>query len=315
MSKRLNIQELIARAQKVHGDKYDYSLVENEGLFVKNKIMCKKCGNIFEMPFNNHINQKQGCKYCSHRSYVYTTEEFIKKARKLHGDKYDYSKVKYINKYTNVCIICPEHGEFWQKPDKHINARQGCPKCAKNYKLDTDSFIEKAKEIHGDEYDYSKVNYLGNEEKICIICKEHGEFWQTPHSHLRGSGCPSCHEENNLNEMRLFKFLNDNLKTEVVCQYKADWLKGQSIDIFIPELNIGVEYQGIQHFKPVNFFGGIKKFEYTKEKDKEKYEKCLEHGVKLLYFSREKNIPNDYLNTIYSNNNDILEEIKKYDIN
>lgn len=312
MSKRLTIQELIVRAKEVHGDKYDYSLVENEGLFVKNKIICKKCGNVFEMPFNNHINQKQGCKFCKHRSYKYSTDEWVDKAKKIHGDKYDYSKVNYINKNTKICIICPKHGEFWITPDKHVNSKQGCPKCAKNYKLDTDSFVKKARLVHGEFYNYDKCLYKDTETKVCIVCPEHGEFWQTPHGHLSGHGCPMCHEEKNINEIKLFNFLKDNINEEIISQYKEDWLSGQTLDIYIPSKKIGIEYQGIQHFKPVKYFGGIKKYEYTRQKDKEKFEKCKTNDVKLFYFSAEKELPNEYLDTIYSNNNELLKEIEKY---
>ena len=312
MSKRLTIQELIVRAKEVHGDKYDYSLVENEGLFVKNKIICKKCGNVFEMPFNNHINQKQGCKFCKHRSYKYSTDEWVDKAKKIHGDKYDYSKVNYINKNTKICIICPKHGEFWITPDKHVNSKQGCPKCAKNYKLDTDSFVKKARLVHGEFYNYDKCLYKDTETKVCIVCPEHGEFWQTPHGHLSGHGCPMCHEEKNINEIKLFNFLKDNINEEIISQYKEDWLSGQTLDIYIPSKKIGIEYQGIQHFKPIKYFGGIKKYEYTRQKDKEKFDKCKANDVKLFYFSVEKELPNEYLDTIYSNNNELLKEIEKY---
>ena len=313
MSKRLTIQELISRAQEVHGDKYDYSLVENEGLFVKNKIICKKCGNVFEMSFNNHVNQKQGCKLCSHRSYSYSTDEWVSKAKEIHRDKYDYSKVAYKNKNTKVCIICQEHGEFWMTPDKHVNSKQGCPKCAKNHKLDTDSFINKARLVHGNYYDYSKSVYKDTETKVCIICPIHGEFWQTPHGHLCGQGCPKCNEEKNVNEIKLLNYITNNINHKVISQYKCDWLGEQSIDIFIPDINVGIEYQGIQHFKPVKYFGGIKKYEYMVSKDKEKFEKCKKNGIKLFYFSSERHLPNDYIDYIYSNNNKLLEEIKKYD--
>ena len=119
----------------------------------------------------------------------FSNEEFIKKAREIHGDKYDYSKVNYIGAFNKVCIICPEHGEFWQLPIVHLKGC-GCKKCS--HTLGVDAFITKAKEIHGDKYDYSKVEYNGYNEKICIICPEHGEFWQTPHNHLSGSGCQKC---------------------------------------------------------------------------------------------------------------------------
>ena len=127
----------------------------------------------------------------SRRTREMTTEEFIQKAKAIHGDKYDYSKVEYTHNKTEVCIICPEHGEFWQKPKNHLSG-YGCPICSGRKKMRTIDFIKRAKQVHGDKYDYSKVNYNGNTEKICIICPDHGEFWQRAGSHLRGFGCPKC---------------------------------------------------------------------------------------------------------------------------
>ena len=121
-----------------------------------------------------------------------TNSEFIAKARKIHNEKYDYSKVEYINNRTKVCIICPIHGEFWQTPNAHLNG-QDCPKCKGKIKLTLEKFIEKAKKVHGDKYDYSKVEYINNHTKVCIICPIHGEFWQTPQHHLKGVGCPKCY--------------------------------------------------------------------------------------------------------------------------
>ena len=128
-----------------------------------------------------------------------TNEKFVKKAKEVHGDKYDYSKVEYINRNTKVCIICPIHGEFWQTPDNHLKG-QKCPLCANiirgnTFRSHKDDFIKKAKEVHGDKYDYSKVNYINNRTKVCIICPKHGEFWQVPYSHLKGFGCKLCNGE------------------------------------------------------------------------------------------------------------------------
>ena len=120
-----------------------------------------------------------------------TTEEFIARAKAVHGDKYDYSKVEYVDSKTKVCIICPEHGEFWQKPKNHLSG-YGCPICSGRKKMRTIDFIKRAKQVHGDKYDYSKTEYKGNTEKISIICPEHGEFWQRSGNHLRGVGCPKC---------------------------------------------------------------------------------------------------------------------------
>ena len=120
-----------------------------------------------------------------------TTEEFIKKAREVHGDKYDYSKVEYVGSESKVCIVCPEHGEFWQAPHTHLRGG-GCPICVGRAKMRTSDFIKRAKSIHGNKYDYSKAEYKGVFDKVCIICPDHGDFWQSAHSHLNGNGCPQC---------------------------------------------------------------------------------------------------------------------------
>lgn len=125
-----------------------------------------------------------------------TTEKFIEKAKITHGDKYDYSRVEYLNNHAKVCIICPEHGEFWQNPNNHIKGSE-CPMCGKEkrnsaIRLTTEKFIERAKKIHGNRYDYSNVDYKGCFEKVKIICPEHGEFLQIPNDHISGCGCPKC---------------------------------------------------------------------------------------------------------------------------
>jgi predicted nucleic acid-binding Zn-ribbon protein len=125
-----------------------------------------------------------------------TKEEFIEKARKIHGNFYDYSKVDYINNKTKVTIICPIHGKFEQSPNNHLKG-QGCPKCgiqknALSRTLTAKEFVEKAKEVHQNKYDYSKVDYINNHTKVEIICPIHGSFWQQPKNHLVGKGCPKC---------------------------------------------------------------------------------------------------------------------------
>ena len=185
-------EEFICEARKIHGDKYDYSKVAE----FKNKkdkicIVCPEHGEFWQMA-NEHL-KGHGCSACCGLKKL-TTEQFIEKARKVHGNKYDYSKVEYKNNHTKVCIICPEHGEFWQVPNAHLSGC-GCKKCAGNEKYTTIEFIERARRIHGDKYDYTKVEYSGANKKVCIICPEHGIFWQKPSSHLLGCGCPKCGNE------------------------------------------------------------------------------------------------------------------------
>ena len=126
-------------------------------------------------------------------------ETFLEKAINIHGDKYDYSEVKYRGSKTKVCIICPKHGEFWQTPNNHLRGK-GCRKCGLNQvslkrRKTNEEFIENAKEIHGDKYDYSKVLYTNSYTKVCIVCPKHGDFQQTPHEHLKGQGCPECKKD------------------------------------------------------------------------------------------------------------------------
>jgi hypothetical protein len=178
----------IEQAKKVHNNKYDYSKVEYKNIHTKVCIICPDHGEFYQTP-GSHL-RGVGCPKCSSTSKL-TTEKFIEKAREVHGDKYDYSKVEYKNVRDKVCIICPEHGEFYQTPNTHFRGN-GCSECSGKAKLTTKKFIEKAREVHNNKYDYSKVEYKSNTTKVCIICPEHGEFYQTPNTHLRGSGCPRC---------------------------------------------------------------------------------------------------------------------------
>jgi predicted nucleic acid-binding Zn-ribbon protein len=172
-------------------------------------IICLEHGEFWQTP-SDHLSGR-GCPKCGGR-LVNNTEEFIQKAKEVHGDKYDYSKVEYVNSHAKVCIICPEHGEFWQSPNNHLNGK-GCPKCINpNHGLTTEEFIQKAREVHGDKYDYSKVEYKGGLTKVCIICPKHGEFWQIAREHLRGQGCPIC----NVGYTKKYKF---NLLEEFESDY------------------------------------------------------------------------------------------------
>lgn len=148
-----------------------------------------------------------------------TIEEFTRRAREIHGDCYDYSKVEYKGNKVKVCIICPIHGEFWQKPNDHLMGH-GCPECSGKNQKDTERFIQDARKVHGDRYDYSKVDYKNSKTKICIICPIHGEFWQSPNVHLKGSGCRKCYAELR-KKLRYGVGINDMIGQEKTRLYKA----------------------------------------------------------------------------------------------
>ena len=159
----------------------------------------KKHG-MFEQRPDDHINKKCGCNTCgctiTCEKTSLTTDEFIKKATQVHGDRFDYSLVDYKTSQKKVKIICKLHGVFEQKPNNHLNGSI-CFKCGLKNRSDKrrdtlDLFLNKAKSIHCDKYDYSEVNYLGSQINIKITCPEHGYFLQSPNHHLRGVGCPGC---------------------------------------------------------------------------------------------------------------------------
>lgn len=290
MKERLNKNTFIQRAREIHGDKYDYSQTE----YIKAKelvtIICPKHG-IFKQRPQDHVLKACGCPKCKGEKVIavhsYTKEKFIELANNKHNFKYDYSQINYINYSTDIKIICPIHGEFQQIPRNHILGT-GCPKCgreqankAESYNLN--NFIEKANKIHFDKYNYSKVEYINSQTKVCIICPEHGEFWQTPANHLQGQGCPKCKL---VGQTRLYNKLKEIfLNLDII--FEADktiipWIDNQRIDIYIPSINLAIEYMGPQHYKEIPYFKNGSSLEKTQERDARKRQKCLENKCTLV---------------------------------
>lgn len=190
MSRRLTKQEFVDRCNKIHVGIFDYTFSEYINNSTKVDIICRKHG-IFKQTPTNHF-AGQGCPSCGGTKKLNTTE-FIKKAKNVHNNQYDYSESNYITAHIDVKIICNEHGVFNQTPANHLSGK-GCPSCVGLKRLNKELFIEKAKKTHGENYKYSKVVYKGNKIKVLILCDIHGDFNQTPDSHMRGVGCPSCAE-------------------------------------------------------------------------------------------------------------------------
>lgn len=287
--KKLTKKEFIERAKKIHGNKYDYSKVKYIDYETPVTIICPIHGEFQQTP-NSHLHS-YGCPKCGRKNInadrKLTTEEFIKKAKEVHGDKYDYSKVEYKTNKTPVTIICPIHGEFKQRPANHLSGN-GCKKCAvEESRLSKEIFITRSRLIHGYKYDYSKVRYVDSATKICIICPKHGEFWQIPTDHLDGHGCPFCNERKLEKETREF-LTKQNINFEF--QKHFDWLGRQSLDFYLPDYNIAIECQGSQHFEPNEFFGGEKSFNEQVERDKRKKNLCEQHNLSLIYVNFDENV-------------------------
>jgi len=287
--RKTGLKKFIKQSKKIHGDKFDYSKVEYINSRTNVTIICKIHGEFYPRP-GNHINSKSGCPKCSiikqHEKQKKTLNEFITQSKEVHGDTYDYSNVEYVDNKTNVKIICKLHGEFYPTPNGHLRGT-GCPKCSiikqhEKQKKTLNEFITQSKEVHGDTYDYSNVEYVDTKTNVKIICKLHGEFYPTPNNHLRGSGCPVC--KSSKGEKEIIKLLK-KYKINYLTQYSFDDLKLKGklrCDFYLPEKNVVIEYNGEQHYKPNEFYGGKKGFELTQKRDKLKKEYCLNNGIDFL---------------------------------
>lgn len=187
--KRIDKVEFCNRSNLLHKNKYDYSLVEYKNNRTKIKIVCKEHG-VFEQVPESHM-RGFGCSKCS-GNYNYTNEEYVSKLKFIFGDRYEYDKVDYQSQSKKVIIRCKEHGEF-DKFTQVLLKGSGCSKCeTKNYKIDTNIFIERATKKHGNLYDYSLIEYINDRSPVKIKCNEHGIFEQVASIHLSGHGCIKC---------------------------------------------------------------------------------------------------------------------------
>lgn len=256
-------QKYIEKAKKVHGNIYDYSKVNFLNTTKKVEIICSTHGSFWQGLYD-HTAKNTKCPKCSHDNTRLSQADFINKSRLLYGDKYDYNKVKYITNISMVTITCKKHGDFIQRAGSHL-AGSECKICKRlEQRRTTEEFIKNAKLIHGDKYNYSKVNYQGNKKHVEIICIKHGSFWQKPNAHLSSSsGCIFCSESKGelLIENILKKYSINHIREYRVLPYKYRY------DFYLPELNIFIEFNGYQHYSPIDFFGGKEALQKTKDND------------------------------------------------
>jgi len=288
-------EDFIIDAKKIHGDKYDYSLVDYKNCKERIKIICSIHGD-FEQTPDGHLTGR-GCFKCS-GTIKRTKNEFIEKDRMIYGDKYDYSLVEYKNNTTKVKIICSKHNIFEQIPKNHLNGHE-CPYCYGNNKKTTEEFINESKKINNDKYNYSLTEYNGSNKKIKLICNEHKIIFKiNPHNHLfQKYSCPICKgritrlnkikiiSENKLNGHQLMPAFNKNAcyifdeickKENIHIQhamnggeyyipYLGYWLDGYDV-----ENNVAYEYDEHHHFEN----DALKEKDIIRQKEIENYLKC-----------------------------------------
>lgn len=306
MGKKLTQQEVIKQLQKIHNNKYDYSLVEYKNDSEKIKIICKEHG-VFEQQVACHKRQKQGCPKCGRiqigKKQQITREQFIDKIEKIFGkNKFDYSKLEYKGAHIDISLICKNCNNIESKPPTVWYKGYGCLKCQirrPNPKLITkEQFLEKVIKIHNGKYDYSNINFIDLHSKIEIICNKHGSFSQSPEVHLYGkSGCPRCKTSKGEEEIAIW-LNNKNIKFIYQYQVKIN-NSNHYFDFYLPKHNIIIEFNGLQHYKPIKFFGGEEGFENLKLRDKTKEKYCFDNKINFHIINyKEKDNINIILNKL-----------------
>jgi hypothetical protein len=286
--KKSTKEEFIKKANNIHNNKYDYSLVHYKNSATKIKIICPEHGIFVQSP-NNHINKKQGCPKCIGRNK--TVFEITNDLNKIHKNKYNYDFSNYKNKHSKIKITCPIHGIFNQLTYQHFNG-VGCPKCAGCKKKTTEEFIVESNNIHNFKYDYSLVNYKSAHKKIKIICPEHGIFEQTPNSHLRGNKCMKCELNLSKGEFEITKYLKEN---NIIFIPQHTFINCKNIrclpfDFYLSDYNMCIEFDGEQHFKTSKVWGGQEKLKLIQLRDQIKTDFCKNNNIKLVRIKYNENI-------------------------
>ena len=357
MPRRKTLEEFLADAKALHGDKYDYSLVTE---YVNNRtpvtIICKTCGKPFPQKPHLHL-AGHGCTHCANNTQL-TTEEFIRRAKEVwgdrytyeksvytaikskvivtcpihgdfpttaydflqghgcydcgvetvkqkrrkkqedfiaqckavHGDRYDYSQTVYRGKRQKVTIICRKHGPFEQWPGSHV-AGEGCKWCKRDMQKDLfsmgrDEFIAKARAVHGNRYDYSKVVYVNNKTNVTVICPDHGPFEVMPQDHIqKKNGCPKC--QTSKGETVIHVWLDTHgikhkwhkpIRTPMAIGKRKKFVA----DFYIESANLIIEYNGEQHYRAKEEWGGEKQLRWQQARDAALRRYCEAEGIRLL---------------------------------
>jgi very-short-patch-repair endonuclease/Zn finger protein HypA/HybF involved in hydrogenase expression len=282
-----DLESFIKKAKKIHGDKYDYSKCVYKNNHTKMTIICPIHGE-FLQDSSHHLSGEE-CPKCKGKrireSKAMGKEEFVKRANEHYNNKFDYSKAIYVNNNTPLTIICPIHGEFKEKPGKHLIGKFGCPKCryeslSETRRMDAMEFIDRANIVHNGKYDYSKSIYNGYENKLTITCPIHGDFEQTPDNHLHGAGCPRCGSMISKNEDSLYDFITKELGITKVFRRDRIILSPYEIDIYLPDYKIGIEYDGI--------WWHCEKYGKNSEYHLDKTKKCISMGIRLIHIFEDE---------------------------
>lgn len=290
MAFKVGKEGFIERSKEKFGGMFDYSQVKFVNMSTKVTLICKKCGNSFDVVPSSHLARK-GCPYCVGLKQ-WDTDFFIKKSKELNGDRYSYEKTVYVNKRTPVIITCPIHGDFEQNPHNHISQRQGCPQCGKKYakewrKNDYQHFVEESQKRFGDTYEFPDIDelYENSHSKILIKCKQCGNvFEKIACDHLTSphGGCLNCYAQQSKAEIEIGEFIKGLLPNEEVLFRQRGIISNMELDIFIPSRKLAVEYNGVFWHSEAN--GKDKNYHLQKT------EACAAKGISLIQIFEDEYI-------------------------
>jgi hypothetical protein len=262
MVKKITTNSFVERAIAVHGARYNYAQTQYESAQGKIEIGCPEHGAFVQAAYS-HLNGR-GCPQCAKRvqssKRTYTVEEFIARARTVHGTRYSYDRAVYTKKGQPLLVTCPEHGDFPVAPNNHIVRKSGCPQCAavsRSVKQkgrrrpgiggrpawSREQFITAANEVHTGKYRYDSLVYENVNTHVTVTCPKHGDFIQFGSAHLAGQGCPSCPAVISSGHMQISEFL-----TTLGVEHRNNdrtMIRPYEIDIVIPSLNLAIEYCGL----------------------------------------------------------------------
>jgi hypothetical protein len=298
----LEYSEFLKRAEKKHGNRYEYVELSYKNYTSKMKMYCSEHG-FFEQTPHSHISMMAGCAKCGYlkaaslnrKGWEIVLDMFIT----VHGKRYTYDRNSYRDVSHKMKILCNQHGWFEQKPYQHYSG-SGCNQCAieevhEKQKIDFDEFVRRSIDTHGDRYQYSSSDYRDIFTPINIECSKHSNFLQTPRDHYRGSGCPKCISSKGENAIRLI-LVELNIHFEEQKTFDDLFHKNKlKCDFFLPIFNTVIEFNGIQHYEPISVFGGIEGLKETQKRDMIKYDYLNSNGIELIIIRYDNEDIKSYL--------------------
>ena len=305
---KITREEFIRRAHIKHKGVYNYIKCQYIADNIKCCIVCNKHGEFMQSP-GAHVRQGQGCPKCKAEqtsSRCLNEQRFISKLKLIFGDLYSPTE-KFCGAHKKINFKCNKHNIIFKTHPATLYSRKifACPICskenniyAKNSVSRGTDFIHNSKLAHGDKYDYCKVVYLNTKHKVIITCPIHGDFIQTPSDHLYGkSGCPICsmpHGE------KIIGIILNKMNIEYIFQYRVRIDDSfHYFDFYLPKYKTIISFNGMQHYKPVKFFGGCKGFKLLQERDKIKNQYCVDNLIKHIIIRYEQ--MNEVENILKSN--------------